>query len=132
MSAALPSIFPPFMGSNLESRKKSAEEFAYLHIHSEATLLETPVQLLLNAFIYSANHMVTTQCVYACRHGQDYPLKFKLSIRMGKKVDLTDFERGMVISARRAGLSISETADVGFSRTVITRVDREWSEKEEM
>ncbi len=33
-------------------------------------------------------------------------LKFKPSIRMGKKGDLSDFERGMVVSARRAGLSI--------------------------
>ncbi len=35
---------------------------------------------------------------------------------MGKKEDLSDFERGMVLDARRAGLSISQTADVlGFS-----------------
>ncbi len=30
---------------------------------------------------------------------------------MGKKGDLSDFERGMVVGARRAGLSISKTAD---------------------
>ena len=35
-------------------------------------------------------------------HGQDDLLKFKL----GKKADLSDFERGMVVSARQAGLSI--------------------------
>ncbi len=29
---------------------------------------------------------------------------------MGKKGDLSDFERGMVVGARRAGLSISKTA----------------------
>lgn len=43
--------------------------------------------------------------------GQDNLLKFKASIRMGREVDLSDFERG-----RWAGLSISETADpLGFS-----------------
>ena len=42
---------------------------------------------------------------------------------MGKKGDVSDFERGLVVGARRAGLSISETADLlGFSRTTISRV----------
>ncbi len=31
---------------------------------------------------------------------------------MGKKGDLRDFERGMVVGARWAGLSISKTADL--------------------
>ena len=45
-------------------------------------------------------------------------------IRMGKKGDLSDFERGMVVGARRAGLSISGTADLlGFSCTTISRVE---------
>ncbi len=35
---------------------------------------------------------------------------------MGKKGDLSDFERGMVVGARQADLSISKTADLlGFS-----------------
>jgi len=42
---------------------------------------------------------------------------------MGKKGDLSNFERGMVIGARQAGLSISKSAQsLGFSHTTISRV----------
>jgi len=58
-------------------------------------------------------------------HGQDDPLKVKLSIRMGKKGDISEFEGSMVVGARRAGLNISETDDLGFSHVTISRVYRE-------
>lgn len=50
--------------------------------------------------------MTGTNCIYACRHREDKPLKFKLSIRMEKKDDLSDYKCGMVIGARQVGLSI--------------------------
>uniref|UniRef100_A0A9J8DBA5 Transposase Tc1-like domain-containing protein n=1 Tax=Cyprinus carpio carpio TaxID=630221 RepID=A0A9J8DBA5_CYPCA len=48
----------------------------------------------------------------------------------GKKGDLSNFERGMVVGARQAGLSISQSAELlELSRTSISRVYKEWCEK---
>ncbi len=63
-----------------------------------------------------ANQPITWQQLDAFRCGEEGLLKFKPSIRMGKKGDLSDFERGMVVGARWAGMSISKTANLlGFS-----------------
>ena len=47
---------------------------------------------------------------------------------MSKTKDLSAFERGMVVGARRAGLSVSRTATLlGFSRSTVSRVYQGWS-----
>jgi len=49
---------------------------------------------------------------------------------MGKKGELSNFERGMVVGARQADLSISQSAQLlRFSHTTISRVYIEWCEK---
>ena len=46
---------------------------------------------------------------------------------MGKTKDVSAFERGMVVGARRSGLSVSRTATLlGFSCSTISCVYQEW------
>jgi len=80
--------------------------YFYSHFIRQATWQK------LNAF----RHVDMVKMIYG---------KFKLSIKMGKKGDLSDFECGMVAGARRASLNISETAD-------LQGVYIEWSEKEKI
>ena len=50
---------------------------------------------------------------------------------MGKKCGLSDIDHQMSIGARQGSLSISETADLlGFPRITVSRVYREWYEKQ--
>ncbi|XP_039876012.1 uncharacterized protein LOC120726477 [Simochromis diagramma] len=50
---------------------------------------------------------------------------------MGKSRDLSEFQRGMIVGARNAGCSISQTANLlGCSRTAVSRVHREWCQKQ--
>lgn len=56
-----------------------------------------------------------------------------MSIRMGKRGNLSDFEHGMVVGARRPGLSILESDNLlEFSHTTMSGVYKKWSEKEKM
>ncbi len=66
--------------------------------------------------------MAAIQCIKASRCGEDDLLKFKPSVRTGKKGDLSDFEHRIVVGLRRSGLSISKTADLlGFPHSTISR-----------
>ncbi len=79
-----------------------------------------------------ANQPITWQRLNASRCGEDDLLKFKPSIRMGKKGDLSDWMwNGCWCQTVWSGYS--KTADLlVFSHTTISRVYREWSGKEKI
>ena len=52
------------------------------------------------------------KCIKLCRCGQEVKLLFRPNVRMGKKCDQSDFDRGMTVGARQGGLSIPETVDL--------------------
>ena len=49
---------------------------------------------------------------------------------MGKTCDLNDFDCRIIVGVLVGALRISETADMGFSRTTVSRVCRELYEKQ--
>ncbi|KAK7149599.1 hypothetical protein R3I94_009045 [Phoxinus phoxinus] len=49
---------------------------------------------------------------------------------MGKNKDLSDFEKGQIVMARRLGTSITETAKlVDCSRSAVVKIYQQWSEE---
>ncbi|CAI5647008.1 unnamed protein product [Oreochromis niloticus] len=49
---------------------------------------------------------------------------------MGKRKDLTDFDKGQIVMARRLGQSISKTAAlVGCSRSAVVSIYQKWSKE---
>ena len=86
---------------------------------------------LVNANIWLANDVAASKCVKAWRRGQDVQLFFRPNDRMGKLCNQSNFDYGLIVGARQGGLSISETADhLGFPCTIVSRVCREWCEKQ--
>ena len=50
--------------------------------------------------------------------------------KMGKRKDLSEFDKEQTVMARRLGQSISRTAaPVGCSRSAVVRIHQKWSKK---
>ena len=91
-----------------------------LYPPSVITLLGRPVPQLLNANIESANHVAATKCIKTCRRGQEFQLFFRPNARMGKKSDLSDFDREM--SAIQGRLSIKSSVAVAYPLRSLMRL----------
>lgn len=74
----------------------------------------------MNGPVFSRSFSHIQGCCYVCIGDM---LKFKMSIRVGKKGRLSDFEHCMVVGARHVCVRISETDELlGFFQTTISRV----------
>ena len=99
----------------------TSNQHQHLDIHSLSTSLGRAVHQLVHANIQSANHVVATKCMKVCRNGQEVQLFFQTKCQNSEKI----------VGARPGGLNISENADLlGFPRTTVSRVCREWCKKE--
>lgn len=75
----------------------------WCNIHSLATLLGTPLQLLINTNRQSANHTAAAESISACRYVEDNLIMCWTS-EWGWKVTLATLSVGLVVGARLAGL----------------------------
>lgn len=62
--------------------------------------------------IVPAASVTQSKAAKGCRCGQNGLLESRLSIRMAEKGDVIDFEPAVIVVARQARLTISETADL--------------------
>ena len=58
--------------------------------------------------IESVNHVPAIKCIKTMHTLSKGSAVFRPNVRMGKNCDLSDFHRGMIVGARKGGLSISE------------------------
>lgn len=74
----------------------------------------------MNAHVFSRSFSHIRGFCYVCIADM---LKFKMSIGVGKKARLSDFEHCMAVGARHVGVRISETDELlGFFQTTISGV----------
>lgn len=92
-------LFANWMSAFLSLMQLRRTEYMYTHrslyyVHLfNCSLTQIPNQPI---------HMAATQCIKAHRHAQDDLLKYKPSVRMDKKGDLSVFECSMGVGVRQA------------------------------